>query len=401
MVTVSTLLSKPIFSTFRLLSGKGGLDNTVSVSGFFEWEDEAHIRKDFIPGIFVLTTLSMFRDNWPEAEKHLKLLIRNGVSAIAIKNVFFDGVSDSLRGYADQFDVPLFIFSDTYVNDIIQVIQNEVADSAHHSLGSTVLETIIKGHTLSAASKQDLLCKINPYFHLGSMASIYISDGESRPSSSQKSLRLYQYSVNHIKQLIKELEPTAEVTYSYTLYKRGVFFLLTHEDKGCDTFRQYLRALKKQLCDAPLLQGFYIGTSAVLPSADISRILKEAIFANTSCILDQCRYKNITDIGLDYAIFDHIESETSNACLDHFMEMIAEAESNHTPFLDTLLVYTQCDGNIERTAEILHQHKNTIRYRLERIRKLFDARDDISFVGSLFYFVRAYRAKPYLRGLLS
>ena len=38
--------------------------------------------------------------------------------------------------------------------------------------------------------------------------------------------------------------------------------------------------------------------------------------------------------------------------------------------LETTRVYFECDGNIEKTAEILRQHKNTIRFRINKAKVL-------------------------------
>ena len=39
-------------------------------------------------------------------------------------------------------------------------------------------------------------------------------------------------------------------------------------------------------------------------------------------------------------------------------------------FLDTLAIYFSCSGNLDQAAELLHAHKNTVKYRLGRIQTL-------------------------------
>ena len=56
-----------------------------------------------------------------------------------------------------------------------------------------------------------------------------------------------------------------------------------------------------------------------------------------------------------------------------FRRRIEEYDTeNSTELLDTARVFAQCSGDVSETAEVLHQHPNTVRYRLRRIRELLD-----------------------------
>jgi DNA-binding PucR family transcriptional regulator len=45
-------------------------------------------------------------------------------------------------------------------------------------------------------------------------------------------------------------------------------------------------------------------------------------------------------------------------------------EKHGTQLLDTLKAYMECNGNISEVAELLHVHKQSVRYRLRRITEL-------------------------------
>lgn len=51
-----------------------------------------------------------------------------------------------------------------------------------------------------------------------------------------------------------------------------------------------------------------------------------------------------------------------------FEEILKPVESQE--FLDTLATYFSCSGNLDQAAELLHAHKNTVKYRLGRIQTL-------------------------------
>ena len=69
MVLLRDILSAPLFSGFRIVSGYNGINTPVTQAGFLEWESGADIEKNFEKGEFVITTLAAAKDD-PAARKH-------------------------------------------------------------------------------------------------------------------------------------------------------------------------------------------------------------------------------------------------------------------------------------------------------------------------------------------
>lgn len=400
MVTLSMLLSKNEFSNFRLLSGGEGLDNIVSVAAFFEWEDEQHIVKDLIPGSFVLTTLSLYKDNLKEAERYMKVMINNHVAGIAIKDIFFDDISDDLKEYSNRYKVPIFAFSETYINNLICLIQNEVDDDKNYSVNGSLLEVMLKNNSLSSAQKQELLRKINAYFKTDAVQAMFFSDESADVPDANALSERYQELIYHLRMLLQSAGQGENPIQAFALYKRGAFLLLSCEGNKTDAMQQYTERLKQLIAKSEHMKNYYIGESACEPGTEIENLLTTAIIANTSAILTDEQIKNISETGADSVIFGNIKTKASEEFFQRTMETLEKAERTGTPFRETLLAYAECGGNIEQTAESLHQHKNTVRYRIDRINKMFGDNDPIITAGNVFYFTRLYQARGYLEELI-
>lgn len=50
----------------------------------------------------------------------------------------------------------------------------------------------------------------------------------------------------------------------------------------------------------------------------------------------------------------------------------AYEENNSVNLLETVATYIECDGNIKEAASILHQHENTVRFRVGKARELLN-----------------------------
>ena len=126
MLTVSDLMLSPLFSTVRLAAGKSGLSNNVLYIGFLDWEDSEQIPQYFNAGEIVITTLLKAKDDRQKAENYLKALIINNSSAILIKDIYYKEISKEIEEFAEEKHVPIFFFSDVYIDDMIHEVKKQL-----------------------------------------------------------------------------------------------------------------------------------------------------------------------------------------------------------------------------------------------------------------------------------
>ena len=66
-------------------------------------------------------------------------------------------------------------------------------------------------------------------------------------------------------------------------------------------------------------------------------------------------------------------------------------EKYNTELFDTAVIYFEKDGNIIETANELFIHKNTVRYRLEKIKEILDM--DSGFYEQLAIAMKVYNVQ--------
>ena len=125
MVTVGELMSLKPISDFKLITSEKGLENIVLDTGILEYESNEKIAETFKNGDFVITTLFLAKDDINYAEECLKMLINQKVSAIAIKDVYFND------------------FSDIYFDDIIVAVKNAINHFNSQDYYEKKIESII------------------------------------------------------------------------------------------------------------------------------------------------------------------------------------------------------------------------------------------------------------------
>lgn len=380
MLTVMELVSFPLFREFRLVSGYGGLYNQVSGTGIFEWESSYEVEKNFKQGEFVMTTLSLARSDTGQAENSIRMLIDKKVSAIAIKDIYFHEISEELRAYSDERQVPVFFFSETFFDDIIYTIKNALLTQNTSFEHNDQIEFLLDD-THSPEQKKRKAKEINPFFH-SHLICCFASKKESQWQTKWK-----------------DLPPDpAETVYSVINYQKGLLVIYSLKNPASGKIRNHNTGEPEEmLMDFLEKSGLSAGmdrigiSGSVYGQENLGIIIQECLYAHESCQLNQTGYQKFRESGPDQILLPMSGSFWAKRYYSDFLSTIAAYDALHgAKLMDTLLEYVKNNGSIKLTAEKLYQHGNTIRYRIGKIRMLLNLEEDFNSYAQLYLFVRLH-----------
>ncbi|MBR0598032.1 PucR family transcriptional regulator [Sinanaerobacter chloroacetimidivorans] len=376
MLTVISLLSHPLFEKFQLVAGRSGLYNKVSGTGIFEWESSVEIDKNFEPGEFVVTTLSQAKNDPALAEHCIKLLIRKKVSAIAIKTVYYQEISDDVKAYSDTHRVPVFLFSDTFFDDIIFTIKNILlTPKLQQTTYDKEIEFLMNsGHRpdeMEQAAKA-----INPFFFRNFICAFTISRQEESEKVCTEGMREEEMRSwgNRPSRLDSDEIDASSFIYSVIPYHKGHLILFTGKNSS-NGLEDKLLALLERLGLTKEL--FYIGLSTAGTGLEhLGRGIQESLSASESCRMDREGLRKFPEIGLDQLLIPLKRNYWTERYYQEQIEKIRSHDREHNAkLLETLVTFVKSDGDIQLTARKMFQHSNTIRYRMDKARKLLGLAD--------------------------
>lgn len=361
MLRVSDLLSLPQFETFNLISGSDGLNNIVGGSSVLEWESPKEIAVDFAPNDFVMTTLYMYRDELDRANEALEALIRQRVSAIAIKTTFTDTCSPEVLKLADLYKIPVFTYSDVYLEDLIFAIESAVFNDNSNDMALDYLKYLMESNNEKIISSAK---KLNPLFLDNPVCLCLIPVDTKNQNALDDALAAY-----------RDAFPTRfPLTKSCDTFIRcaGCIIYIHTAEEPSEDFGSILQSL--QLRFGIELSSFRIGISHVKGSLTlIKEAVEESVIAAVSASLAKEKSRAFADIGSDAFIFPAINSPGFTAFYRNTLELLTSYDNRHNAGLvDTLMCYAESDGDIGLTSRKLFQHPNTIRHRLDRIKSLME-----------------------------
>lgn len=399
MLTVSSLLSNALLENCRIVSGSGGLNNPIRSTGYFEWEQDMDIVKSFGQGEFVITTLHAVRNDIQMAEKCLKLLISNQVAAIAIKDIYYKDIPGEIKRYANKCNVPILFFSNTYIDDIIVSIHNQLSATVPNQTEDSILTALIFDESPKISETEKRMRKLNQFFYSDTVFASFISKKTDIYSISEQSMEGYAALSQELNNIIPAVTSGVSFVHALATYKRGIFLISTASTTAPETTASFLDELKSKVFCKQQFDGCQIGIGTPIHGfAQISKLLLESIYANTSCTLGQKRILKFTDCGTDQLILPQCYTPYYQEFYENTLKLLNAQGQEHTdaPLLETALAFVSSGGNMEQTANAMFQHKNTIRYRVNKISKLLHTSDEINFFHTLYTFSRLHTARKYL-----
>lgn len=382
MLSILNILSFPIFKNFSIISGHKSLNKTISRTAIFEWESLEDIKRTFQKGDFVITSLVTAKNDPSYTEECLKTLINLQVGCIAIKDIYIKEIPEHLCVLSNFKHVPIVIFSETYYDDIIFAIKQELLMNDLSSSKTNLISTLLNSGT-SHEQVVNLAKEINPFFY-DNIICCY-----SLFSSLLKKSNLDHYYQQYLSKLAELHIDTKEYVLSIIKYKDGILIIFSYGDKSIDINQQFTNFLSLLGC---LTNDSNNGISSAISGLDyLKDIIKESIYAAISSKIDDAALKHFNRIGIDQLLIPSAKEYGTRKFYENYYNVLSNYDkSNNMNLLDTLLLYIQCACDIDLTSRKLFQHKNTIRYRINKIKALLELENHNDAEFQLYLFTRLY-----------
>ena len=351
MIRVGEMLRLPLFAEAEVIAGANGVDRRVCSVDVIEVPDAENW---IIPDCFLFTTAYAFKDA-PEA---LCRLIRAGidrrVSGFGIKlGRFIDDLPIEAYRIANESALPIVRLhrSTTYIpiiREVMSAIFEREARMRSTSLRQDCLSRLLYGADPEKAVEE-----------LGGFG------WEAHAPVRIIVLRAGGNEALQVRTNLYEMFVSLGRDFLMTVGGGDIVFLLKSPPE--EDSMVLLRCFRPN-------SEFLIGTGESHGlSCGVRRSLYEARRALDSASAFGCRRGvfRFRDCGILSCLDDHPMREEYLASLRSLLEPLSSFDREHDANLcETLKIFLECDRSCKEAADLLHIHRNTLRYRLSKIEEL-------------------------------
>lgn len=353
------------FHTFsgkvRLVAGMGGLSRRVIDVGILDYELEIGLKDRYLHTNFheeqlIVTTFLYAKDNPFLISDAVKHLVQKGTSGLVIKNVFRLSIPDSVLRFADSRNFPIFIIEsrEVYFEEIIYEVNRRrelVADEQYQrNQLALLLSQKLTDEEIVRRVRDICPSCCSEFFAL-----FLMFDANSNISDYQ---RCYQrFASSQLNRPGNALLP----------YQTGVFFVCSHESAmpsfDDETIEEILQILSPQKTF-----GSAGVSSKHLKLEEFPVAAIESTYAAQANVAYEKAFQRYDDLGTYQVLFPFCESREMRMFSHKVLGAISDYDAEYgTHLLEALEQFVYQDCNLNTTADNLGLHKNTIRYRLEKI----------------------------------
>ena len=349
----------------RLLCGKGGFSRRVGSVGILDYEFLPEIsgkyrHYNFDEGQLVVSTLMYARDNPNLVADAIKDLITAGTCGLVIKDIFRIHIPDTILRYAEAKNYPVFVLEtdNIYVEDIIYDVKTAIIRQS--SAGN--VERVLDAITTSLTNEQEVFSHaklINPSFETQHKV-YYIFQGD-RMSRDSFADRLRRYIGSPLDIPEATLAPLG----------RGILYITTWEHKAFLRDTAIVEAIKEEL-DLPDASDASVGVSSThYYLGELGYSIREAMYAALISGEWGDSFVSFDDLGLLRMVFPLTGDKTMQDFSRGILSPIRDFDiENNGKLMETLAAWAGYGMSFPEAAKDLHQHENTLRYRMDKIAQI-------------------------------
>ena len=351
LIHIKELFRLQSIQNLRLIAGQEGLERTVTAAVLFEYDPSRMQLPDFYRGDLVVTTLAYARGDALLVAHSLQALMNQGIAGLLVKTAYFSELPSSVISLANQLGTPVFLFDDTYIEEVILQVTDLIRGKRHFAGYEPDLDALMRGE-LTEEQRRERARKIDPV--------------------GQGLYRIYA---------VCPLEKDADAAHRYTFMEwRRMILVISREEKA--DAQESMSRMENVLTRAGVERdAIVLGVSdAREDRLAMGTSLCEAVYAMRTAKLCGKHAVRADEMGLYAYLFPMSENPfVCDRCRRVLTEIREYDAQNHTNLEQTAIIYVKENMEIAAAAKELFQHPNTVRYRLSKIQRIMRMENDPLF----------------------
>lgn len=345
----------------NLIAGEEGLDNVVGWVHFME----DITTMDFIKGSDLIITTGMGNNSEEWLYDLIKGLAEREESGLIINTgMYIKNVPEEIIKYCNKIGFPLFIMPwEIHLVDIMQDYCNRIFIAKQNELSENAafFNAIFSQEDIESYEPYLIQNKYDPKESYCILTIGFIKDiSESEEQDFKKKLKILIMNLSNrlfIKCSLVENDDELIIVIHNVNKKVIINYAEKLYSKCKITFDKY---------DISIGVG-----SRISGIRNISKSYRHASIAKKMIVSSEKRLFFYDELGINKLIFDVCDKDTLT---DFFEEQLGELykydEQHNTNYMETLRLYIENNCSIQAVAEQTFSHRNTINYRIKKIKQI-------------------------------
>lgn len=367
MITVADILALPAFEWVQPIARCPGAEArevcNVGILDCSPDKDDGYL--SYIPGEFIVTNLGFARDDPELSEQSLLALIERGVSAIALKKAYAPIVNERVRAASEEAGVPLYFYNGAYHEVVAYQALDLIHRDKEQSSKGRILDSLLSSHDPQATRAA--------LFELAGTTGSTVQCIAVAPRTLDE-CSLYA-TLDALTAALADFKRDWDVVDAVFAFRHHgtllAFVSYTQPPAGVRS-RSEGDLIARVLAMGPVSLG--VGEETPLSDGDMS--VREALAALKTSQIEGGAIVRWADLHHDAFRAAACEGRLFWRTAALHRALLEEHDDAHATELSaTCEAVARAYGDLRLAAEALHQHPNTVRYRLRKAKGVLGMTD--------------------------
>ncbi|MEG0301761.1 helix-turn-helix domain-containing protein, partial [Gordonibacter sp.] len=381
MITVADILALSAFERVQPLAVCAGAEGReVRNVGILDCSpDKDRGYAIYLPGEFIVSNLGFARDDPELSERSLLVLIGRGVAAIALKTVYRPIVSECVIAASEEAGVPLFLYEGAYHEVVAYQALDLIRRDGEQSDKGRILDELLSGHDPQAtrAALYELAGATGSTVQCVAVAPHLLDECSLYATLDALSAALADF---------KRDWDVVEAVFAFRYHGALLAFVSYAQPPAGVRTRSETDLVARLLGIGPVSLG--VGEEAPLSDGDMSA--REALAALKTAQIENEERVSWADLHHDAFRASATEGRLFWRTAALHRALLEEHDDAHgTELVVTCEALARAYGDVRLAGEMLHQHPNTLRYRLRKAKDVLGMSDspdrEFAFLLGLVY----------------
>ncbi|NLY82836.1 MAG: hypothetical protein GX078_08800 [Clostridiales bacterium] len=366
-ISVKDIIGLKSTEAFVLIAGIKGLGNRVASAKILNGGLDFECKNKFV--------LAELTNEKSEQGVIIKKLIENGASGLAFRTENRNDVSQDIIEVAEKNSFPIFSFGEeTSLENVIYQIMSRTMTDDYLSVTENTIEKMIETK-LSTNEVIGITGSISTLLLKNAMV-VYI-----------KSIK--EDTFLDVDKFIVTFNANEDMKDKAGLrrYKNGLMIMITKDNKEK---RKYLITLDEimSLCGIEEKKVVMSISNIHQTYEEINICFRESYYAYIVARADNLNKVFYEDIGVYKFLIPNAKSETQRNFMNEYLKFVLDNEE----LLETVIEFVRTGGNLQQTADRIFCHKNTVRYRINKLHEAVEPNgsSDMTFYENISAAVKIY-----------
>lgn len=366
MITVADIIALPAFERIELAAPCAGAGaREVRNVGILDLAPDEQAYADYLPGEFIASNLGFARDDAALAEASLLALIRRNVAAVAVKNVYHPHLSEAVRSASTAMGVPLYLYEGAYHEVLAYQALDLIRRDGEESDKGRMVDALLAAHD-SQGTRTRL------YQLTGAMGATLQCLAVAPRNADECSLYAALDALAGVLHAFKADWASVDTVFACRYHDLLLAFVSYAQPPASVRAASEADLVARIQRIGPLWLG--VGEEGPLSDGDLS--VREALAALKTARTEGDAVACWADLHHDAfraaAAASRLFGRTAAFHRALLEEYDAENDAELAPTAEAL---ARAYGDVRAAAEQLHQHPNTVRYRLRRAKAVLGMPD--------------------------